>query len=280
MARRVTNNPTNENRFIDLKTGKPSEDEGIPTICARIKFFRELREIEQVKLASMLGISKNTVWHWDKGRARPDLSLIPKLCEILNVTPYALLGMSEPASEFTPKEIALVRKYRMLSAGHRHVVDKLADSLMVVERASATPDLTELILFDKPLAAGVGDPTEFEEEGTPIYLYSSPVVNIADYVFTVNGESMEPTYHNGDKVLVQRVTSVSDLGYGEIGAFIFGNEMYIKVFEKDGLHSLNKEFAPMCFADEDSVYLIGRVIGKVEREPTKSEIEQYTMMNG
>ena len=279
MARRITNNPTNENRFIDLKTGKPSEDEGIPTICARVKFFREQRGIEQVKLASMLGISKNTVWHWDKGRARPDLSLIPKLCEILSVSPYTLLGMPEPASEFTPKEIALVKKYRTLSAGHRHVVDKLTESLMVVEHASATPNLTELLLFDRPLAAGVGDPTEFEEEGNPIYLYSSPTVNIADYVFTVNGESMEPSYHNGDKVLVQRVMNISDLEYGEIGAFMVGNEMYIKVFEKDGLHSLNEAFAPMHFADEESVYLIGRVLGKVDREPTPAEIEQYTAMN-
>ena len=279
MGRRLNDNNSGEAGFIDLKTGKPSENGEIPVICERVKFYRELRGIEQIKLAEMLGISRNTIGHWDKGRNRPDISLIPKLCEILKVSPYVLFGMEEPKQEFSAKEVGLVKKYRTLTAGHRHVMDKLADSLLAVERASSAPDIRELILFDRPLAAGVGDPTELEEEGSPIYLYSSAEVNIADYVFTVNGNSMEPEYHNGEKVLVQKMTDSLDLKYGEVGAFIIGNEMYIKVYEEDGLHSLNSDYQTMRFVDEDAVYLIGKVIGKVDREPTAAEIAQYTMIN-
>ena len=279
MTRRLNNKSSGETGFIDLKTGKPAENEELPIICERVKYYRELRGIGQVKLAEMLGISRNTIGHWDKGRNRPDLSLIPKLCEILKVTPYVLLGMEEPRQDFTAKEITFVKKYRALNVGHRHVMDKLADSLMAVERASASPELRELILFDRPLAAGVGDPTELEEKGSPIYLYSSPVVSVADYVFSVNGDSMEPEYHNGDKVLVQRMTDSLDLRFGEVGAFIVGNEMYIKVYEEDGLHSLNVNYPTMCFEDEERVYLIGKVIGKVDREPSQAEIDQYMLIN-
>ena len=280
MARPTTKENIRESKFIDLKKGNQADEEVIPTICEKVRFYRELKGIEQATLASLLGVSKNAVGHWEKGRNRPDVNLIPKLCRVFNVTPSDLFGMKEPQPEFSAKEINLVRKYRALSVGHRHVIDKLADSLMVVEKSAASPDLRELILFDRPLAAGVGDPTELEEVGTPIYLYSAPEVNIADYVFTVNGESMEPRYHNGDKVLVQRVPDAPDLKYGEIGAFMVGNETYIKVYEEDGLHSLNSAFETMRFADEESVYLIGRVVGKVEREPSAAEIEQYITVNG
>ena len=42
---------------------------------------------------------------------------------------------------------------------------------------------------------------------------------------------------------------------------------------------MNSDYQTMRFVDEDAVYLIGKVIGKVDREPTAAEIAQYTMIN-
>ena len=72
---------------------------------------------------------------------------------------------------------------------------------------------------------------------------------------------MEPDYHNGDLVLVERIPDAPSLSPGEIGAFIVGNETYIKRYEEDGLHSLNPAYPTMHFDEEASVYLIGRVLG-------------------
>jgi SOS-response transcriptional repressor LexA len=76
---------------------------------------------------------------------------------------------------------------------------------------------------------------------------------------------MEPDFHSGQDVLVQRIPSGPDLQFGEIGAFIVGNETYIKEYREDGLHSLNPEYAPLRFDESESVYLIGRVLGILDK---------------
>ena len=143
------------------------------------------------------------------------------------------------------------------------------------------PEIRKLTYFERSLAAGIGDPTEFEEEGTPIYLYASREVDRADYVFSVNGDSMEPDFHSGDKVLVSKIPNAPDLQYGEIGAFIIGNETYIKVYRKDGLESLNPAYKTMQFEDSDAVYLIGRVSGvlKATQIAKADDIQRYLLLH-
>ena len=280
MSRPNIDRKKKESGFINLKPGQQEETSSLPKICERERFYRELRGYDKKTLAAMLGIGGNAVSNWEAGRARPDVGLIPDLCRALNITMYQLFGEEEPVPQYSDSEKKLIKQYRSLSRAHRYVVDKLTDSLVVVEQASAVQNIKELFLFDRPLAAGVGDPTELEEEGSPIYLYDSPEVRIADYVFVVNGESMEPEYHSGDKVLVQKVPDAPELEYGEVGAFMIGNEMYIKVYEEDGLHSLNPSFASLRFDEEEAVYLIGRVVGIVDQEPTSEEIERFLEVNG
>ena len=76
---------------------------------------------------------------------------------------------------------------------------------------------------------------------------------------------MVPDFHSGQDVLVQRIPNGPDLQYGEIGAFIVGNETYIKEFQEDGLHSLNPDYKPMHFDESESVYLIGRVLDILDK---------------
>ena len=87
-----------------------------------------------------------------------------------------------------------------------------------------------------------------------------------DCVFPVNGDSMEPDFHSGDLVMVQRLSERSGLLYGEIGAFSFHNETYIKKYTKKGIVSLNKKYKLMQFNADDDVYLIGRVLGVLDPE--------------
>ena len=131
--------------------------------------------------------------------------------------------------------------------------------------------------MDKPLAAGLGDPTEFEEAGEPVYVYASPAASRADYIFRVSGDSMTPDFRDGDLVYVEKTAGGASLQPGELGAFITGNEMYLKRYETDGLHSLNPAYPVMRFTDEDAVYLIGRVLSVMDRRELASgaDTEQY-----
>ena len=63
-----------------------------------------------------------------------------------------------------------------LSNGHKYAVDQLVASLKNAEFADNCPDITELVFFEKKLAAGIDTGLEFEDEGEPIFLYFSPVI--------------------------------------------------------------------------------------------------------
>ena len=74
---------------------------------------------------------------------------------------------------------------------------------------------------------------------------------------------MEPTYQDGDIVLVKKT---EELFPGDIGIFIRGNECYIKELGSNRLisHNPDKETYPDIPADERDICAVGKVIGKVD----------------
>ena len=124
---------------------------------------------------------------------------------------------------------------------------------------------------------------EFEDNGTPIYLYpnTNTAIRQADLVFPVNGDSMEPEYHDGDLVLVEKYPGCPELQYDEVGAFMVGNSTYIKIYEEEGLVSFNDKYDTMTFTEYDNVTLIGRVLGILEPASvaSKRDAERYETMH-
>lgn len=269
-------NATDKNNLIDFKTGKHINPV-LSIVCDRIKYYRAKRGIEQKALADQLGVTGNSISNWENGRSRPDVNLLPAIAKALGISLYDLYGIDDPRLQYTAGEQSLVSRFRDLTLGHQKAINSLIDQLLVSQAIDNCPKLTELTRYENNLAAGVGMDIDFDDAGEPFYLYSSRLVDRADSVFVVNGESMEPDYHDGDMVLVEQIPGAPDLQYGEVGAFFVENEPYIKVFEKDGLHSLNPEYPPMLAENYEAVYVIGRVIGTVDRDdiPTENEVKQY-----
>ena len=241
----------------------------------RIKYYRERLGLEQKAVASEVGITPNAVSNWESGRTRPDFSVVPRLCELLGISLYELYGIDSPLNIYTEKEQSMIEDYRSMTLGHQLAIDNMISSLKVAEYTGSIPEVIKLTFCDKGLAAGFDSGAEFDDEGEPIYLYpnTNTAIRQADLVFAVNGDSMEPEYHDGDMVLVEKYPGCPELKYGEVGAFMVGNNTYIKVLEEDGLHSLNKKYAPMHFNNEDNVYLIGRVLGIIGPESIASQTD-------
>ena len=74
---------------------------------------------------------------------------------------------------------------------------------------------------------------------------------------------MEPEFHDGDLVLVRHGASLRP---GEIGIFTNGDAGYIKIYQRDGLHSLNPAYPTIVFSEGDDVRCIGKVLGTAEPE--------------
>ena len=282
MPRRSIERPAKgSGNVIDMKTGKAVEKPALPVLCERIRFFRERAGMEQKTLAKLIGVTGNAISNWENGRGRPDINLLPDICRALNVTMYDLFDMEDPGIRYSAGEQIFLDQYKQLSPGHRMAVDQMVDTLLKVQIAESVPLIRRLTFYQKSLAAGVGDPSEIDDEGQPIFLYASREVDRADCVFTVNGDSMEPEYHNGDMVLVSRIPDAPDLQLGEVGAFIVGNETYIKVYREEGLESLNPKYPIMHFHDAESVYLIGRVTGILDPKQVAAaqDVDKFQMLH-
>lgn len=283
MPKRVFDRSTSyESCVIDMHTGKPVPAETKPMICDRIRHYREKLGMEQKALAAMVGVTANAVSNWERGRARPDVNLLPDICEALQITLYQLYGLDDPSVKYTTMEDAFMENYRQLTPGHQYAVRAMAQNLLQVQQAEARRQIHKLTRFEHQLAAGIGDPNEFEDSGTPIYVYDDSLTCRADCVFTVNGDSMEPDYPDGCMVLVKRISDFGELTPEDIGAFMIDNETCIKEYREDGLHSLNPKYDVMRFSDEESVYLIGRVIGVLDPEniATEEDVKRYLAIHG
>ena len=266
---------------FDMTTEEAVAKKEIHIVGQRVKYFREKRGMEQMALAEMLGVKSNAISNWEHGRTRPDLNQIPKICAALGIGFYDLFGVDDPMRTFTAKERAIIENYRYLNEQNKSVFNAVLTTLTERQRAEECPPITKLIKFQKQLAAGFDVSAEFDDEGEDIYLYSSEEVDSADCVFTVSGDSMEPEYHDGDLVLVRRYPGCGKLRPGDVGAFMIGNETYIKEYQKDGLHSYNEAYKTMHFNSDDHVILIGKVMGLIEEEnlATEEHIELYCVLH-
>lgn len=79
-------------------------------------FFRQKRQeknLTQKQLASLLFVSESTISKWEKNVAHPDIALLPKICEILEVSEHELITASIDNDARTEKVQA--KKWRTLS---------------------------------------------------------------------------------------------------------------------------------------------------------------------
>ena len=53
---------------------------------------------------------------------------------------------------------------------------------------------------------------------------------------------------------------------------------YVKIYEKDGLHSINPKYSVIGVTDDDNMRLIGRVVGLVDPDDMASEAETKELM--
>lgn len=284
--RKIERDVSPRSKVIDMKTGELTEQAPLPLICERIRYYRRLQGMEQKTFAEKINAQPNTVSNWEKGRSRPDVSLLPVICDALGIALQQLFGLETPKDMLTDRENRLISQYRKLNAGDQYTVDTLVKTMLMVEQARTRQKshrkVYELPLVDRTLAAGIGDPTEYEGVSEPFYLYDVPWLDRADCVFKVNGDSMEPKYRSGDYVLVERIPDAPELTAGEIGAFAIGNELYIKEYQKDGLHSLNSKYPVMKFDEDTKVYLIGRVLSAVDKKDiaTDDDVRLYQTVKG
>ena len=255
------------------------------------KVIREKRTalgLNQAELASAVGVSRNTVAGWETNHSRPDLSTLPDLCRALQISLNTFFGregrnaeedrvlavyfaLEERDRESILWQMEALRDHR--AAVRRQIAEVPKKPAAVTVRSGGKlPKTVELYESNLGAAAGFGGALG-EAQGEKTVLWADRDTERADEIITVCGRSMEPTFQDGDRVLVQHTATLRE---GEIGIFLVDNEGYIKEYRRDGLHSHNPEYRTMTFHEDQTVRCIGRVIGKVKEEqiPTSEQLRQ------
>ena len=233
-------------------------------IGEQIKKYRNIKGMTQQDIADALGESSGRViYNWEKGIGRPDCDKLARLCDLLGVSADELIGCKSTLQHPTAAEWSTIQKYRALDEHGKEVVDYLIDS--EYKRVTALtrkpkPRMLKIDWFTLPASAGTGNilDSDLAEE---LLVPESAEAEQADFVISVGGDSMEPTYHDGDKVFVEKCDSVV---IGEVGIFVVNGDVYIKELGNQCLISHNEKYKPIRIGEGDSVYCCGRVIGIVE----------------
>ena len=222
----------------------------------KLKEARMAKGLKQSELGDLLNLKNTTISNWEKGVSNPDVEVVSKLCSILNVSAsYFFDDMaSEEILSFSEKDH--IKKYRSLSDYDKGTVDQLLDRLSVKEPEPLYATVTKPNYLTG-LSAGTG---LFVFDDVPCEQIEVPIeYKDIDFVIGVTGDSMEPTYYEGDQVMIKK----GEVRIGEIGAFMINGEAYIKERGKNCLISHNKKYSIIEFKDDMKIECIGKVIGKL-----------------
>lgn len=233
-------------------------------IGEQIKKYRNIKGMTQQDIANALGESSGRViYNWEKGIGRPDCDKLARLCDLLGVSADELIGCKSMTQRPTATEWNTIQKYRVLDEHGKEIVDYLIDSeYKRVSTLKRKPKhrMLKMDYYTLPASAGTGNflDSDLAEE---LLVPESAEAEQADFVISVSGDSMEPNYHDGDKVFVEKCDLVD---IGEVGIFVVNGDAYIKELGNKCLISHNEKYKPIRIGESDSVYCCGRVIGIVE----------------
>ena len=245
-------------------------------IGAILKQLRIDCGMTQKEVAQQIGRTQQIVGHWETGYAQPDANTLFKLCEIYNTTVDDAFGFSKKQRAISNIEWELIKKYHELDDFGRESVDMTLEretkrvkqaretekkiEILEKQNEAISTHLRLLAYYGKIAAAGKSFGFEDLLSGATIEVPDNSDSRHADYTIGVSGDSMEPTFYDGDIVYVKKV---EHLNTGDIGIFQKDSCVYIKEVGDGELISHNSKYKPIL---GDGVKLLGKVIGKVNED--------------
>lgn len=231
------------------------------------KVIREHRialGMTQVQLAEAVDVPKNNVTHWEAGRTRPDLNIVPLVCETLKIDLATFFGVNEHFEALNSADRDILRKIQALPEHDRRVLQATINGMLEIARqdqwAFCRDFYMPVMRNEQSAAAGVGETLQAPSQQL-VFVRRNPLAKRADEIVRVNGQSMEPDFHHGQEVYVQHTNEIQ---IGEIGLFVVNGEGFIKQLAHKRLHSLNPDYPDIQLNETDDVRCVGKVIGTVD----------------
>lgn len=233
----------------------------------RLKEARLTKGLTQEQIAEKIGVAKSTFTGYEKGNSEPNMLTVSKIMKELQVDANYLY-QDEMGSNYPMKvsydEYQHIEKYRNLDSHGKEMIDFTLEkewerSIKEKENTSKVATPTRILSYYYRLASAGTGQILFDMPPTKrIEIPDIPEYRKADYAIGVNGDSMEPVYHDGDMLLVEMS---DEIRVGEIGIFSLNGECYVKKLGKGELISLNPKYDNIPL--NETAKCMGRVIDKL-----------------
>ena len=247
----------------------------------RIREARENAGYSQKELAQIIGVAQNTFHGYESGKHDPKSELLYKIADACNVTVDFLLGRNcsddthnhkkfnstdeSTSDELSGREQAHLKKYRLLDPYGKEAVDGVLDvesrrceedrqkqaAIIQAQREKMEAAEENIIYifpgYSTPMSAGTGQ-LAGEEYPENYRLVKEPPRG-ASYIAPVRGDSMEPTFHDGDNLFIR---TCEEIRKGQIGVFFMDGKQWVKELG-DGVlisHNPDPKYAPRAFTED------------------------------
>ena len=231
-----------------------------------LKAIRNIKSVTQKEAADALGISPNTYKNYEQGMREPNNEMLCKLADYFNVTTDYLLGR---APQTDPMKM-LVSQTDLSPEAQEEIYMSLPPEAQAIvltvmrmlrenreKQAKQSRPLVWIKKHQNKAAAGFGYNLSDGDEWEEIEVVESADTRKADFAVEIDGDSMEPDFHNGDIALIK---FDPDVPVGEVGLFVLDGMGYIKERGKKNLISRNPEYPDI----EGEARCIGLVVGIAE----------------
>ena len=243
----------------------------------KLKKLRESKRLTIQQLCDHIGININTYKKYERNENDVSTETLIKLADFFRVPADYLLSRSPdydpldnlPAEE---REKAVLKEYLTLDKATRcKIMSALEAAFYSMQQ---TPDRDDIIIantteqirtiyvtyYSDPVSAGTGtDLLPNDEPEKQIEVIATAEAEKASFAVRVSGDSMTPTFDDGNIILAREC---SDVDIGEIGVFEMDGEGYVKEYGGDTLISHNPAYPPIPIIEP--LRCAGRVLGKAD----------------
>lgn len=240
------------------------------SIGTRLKESREKKGLLQSDLAKLIGVkSAGVISNWEQDINKPNADKMVEICQALDISLSYLLNYygKEKAPSLSDEAMKLAADYDDLDRHGKRMVRLVTDEEMARcdeeerqkqaailreqrEQKEVAEEIAPEIYFITPgflsaMSAGTGQPAD--DEYPENYRLTKEPPRGTSYIAPVSGNSMEPTYHNGDKLFIRSCTEIRP---GQIGVFYMDGKQLVKELGDEVLISHNPEYPPRPMTED------------------------------
>ena len=223
-----------------------------------ISLHRKDKKLSQVELAEKLAkkgypITNAGISAWEKGNSIPTAETLLAVCEILKINDiYTEFIGENPLDPF--RNLNESGKQKVLE--YIELLEKSGEYKKPANIIEFKPRIMRVALTRA--SAGVGN--FLDEENFDEVEVMEPVPEKADFGVYIDGDSMEPRFHNEELVWIEQTETLES---GDIGLFFLDGLTYIKkyIINNAGtfLVSLNAKYKPIEVGEFSTFKIFGKI---------------------